>query len=76
MKFALTAMTKEEILNIIQDCQAELVSRQKEEKMKLIKNFKNAFFALKDARIAIWYTDEKQEVFELLVDDFDNFEFD
>lgn len=76
MKFTLTAMTKEEILDIIQDCQAELVSRQKEEKMKLIKNFKNAFFALKDARTTIWYTDEKQEVFELLLDDFDNFEFD
>ena len=75
MKFALTAMTKEEILNIIQDCQAELDSRKKEEKMKLIKNFENAFFALLDANIKIRYSDYEQEADRILLDDIDCFEF-
>lgn len=75
MKFALTAMTKEEILDIIQDCQAELNSRRKEEKMKLVKNFETAFYALWDANITIRYTDDEQEVDKILLDDIDCFEF-
>lgn len=76
MKFALTDMTKEEILDIIQDCQAELDSRRKEEKIKLIRDFENAFFALKNAEITIRYTDYEQEADRILIDNITHFEFD
>lgn len=75
MTLVTTSMTKEELLNTIEDCQAELDFRRKEEKIKLIKDFENAFCALKDAHIKIRYTDYQQDAYRILIDDVDNFEF-
>lgn len=75
MNLITDTMTKEELLNVIEECKAELEFRRKEEKVKLIKNFENAFCALKDAHITIRYTDYEQEVYRILLDDIDNFEF-
>lgn len=76
MKFITATMTKEELLNVIEDCQAELNLRKEEEKTKLISDFENAFYALKDAHIDIRYTDYQQEAYKILIDDMDNFDFD
>lgn len=75
MNLVTDIMTKEELLNIIEECQAELELRRKEEKAKLIEDFENAFSALVDAHISIRYTDYQQEVYRILLDDINNFEF-
>lgn len=75
MKLVTTSMTKQELLDIIEECQAELDFRRDEEKKKLVADFENAFFALKNANIKIQYTDETQEAWGIILDDVDCFEF-
>lgn len=75
MKLVTNAMTKTELFDIIERCQAELDSRKREEKAKLIESFQKAYFALKDADIKIRYSDYEQEAYRILLDDFENFEF-
>lgn len=75
MKLVTASMTKQELLDAIEECQAELDFRRNEEKRKLITDFENAFFAMKDAHIAIRYTDGTQGAYGILIDDIDCFEF-
>ena len=75
MKLVTTSMTKEELLDTIEECQAELDFRNREEKKELIMDFKAAFFALQDAHIKIRYSDSEQEAYRILIDDVDCFEF-
>ena len=75
MKLVTASMTKQELLDIIEECQAELNFRRKEEKEKLITNFNNAFNALKDANIIIRYSDYEQEAYRIILDDIDCFDF-
>ena len=75
MKLVTATMTKQELLEAIEECRAELDFRRNEEKRKLIADFENAFFALKDASIKIRYTDETQEAWRIILDDVDCFEF-
>lgn len=75
MKLVTTNMSEKELREIMEDCQAELDFRRNEEKRKLITDFENAFFALKNASIAIRYSDDEQEAYRILLDDIDCFEF-
>lgn len=76
MKFATASMSGKELREMIEECQAELDFRRDEEKKKLVADFENALFALKDAGIKIRYTDETQEAWRIIIDDIDCFEFD
>lgn len=76
MKIMTNSMTEKELLDAIEDCQAELEFRKKEIKAKLIKDFENAFLALEDAHIKVRYTDYEQEAYRIFIGDVDNFEFD
>ena len=75
MKLVTASMTKQELLDIIEECQAELEFRREEEKKELITNFNNAFNALKDANIIIRYSDYEQEAYRIVLDDIDCFDF-
>ena len=75
MKLVTASMSGKELREIIEDCQAELDFRRDEEKRKLIADFENAFFALKNANIKIRYTDDEQEAWRILLNDVECFDF-
>ncbi len=75
MKLVTSTMTRRELVGIIEQCQAELDSRKKQEQEELIENFQRAYFALKDRDIKIRYDDYKQEAYRILLNDWENFEF-
>lgn len=75
MKLVTASMSGKELREMIEECQAELDFRRDEEKKKLVADFENAFFALKDGGIKIRYSDETQEVYRILIDDVGRFEF-
>ena len=75
MEFNASKMTNEELQVIIVKCEQEMQSRKKQRNETLIKNFKEAFCALRENYICLRYTDEEQEVYRAYIEDFDGFEF-
>ena len=70
----LKEMTRNDLIVLISRVEQEIEKRDKEKNLKLINNFKNAYYALREAGISVEYYCDAMET-ELL-SDWDCFKFD
>ena len=65
--------TDEELKQAVSACQNEIYRREAERKDNLVENFRQAFYALGEANIAIKYCDRYGD--SIYIEDFDDFHF-